>query len=254
MQLSTQSNPLLGHIMPDMPSFAAAVQTMLGEALTEAQAAAFERYADELLEWNQRINLTAVREREAVFTRHFLDSLSCWLAMRQQPPGRVIDVGSGAGLPGLPLKLWRPELSLSLLESVGKKARFLEHIVQVLGLQDVQVLPTRAEDTAHDPRHREQYDWAVARAVAPLPVLAEYLLPFVRVGGYMLAQKARGVAEEAKGAANAFGQLGGKLEELVQVQVPGLEDEERWLVLVRKVKPMQARFPRQAGTPSKNPL
>lgn len=237
-----------------MSRFSDSVHALLGEPLSEAQAAAFERYADELLEWNQRFNLTAVKEREAVFTRHFLDSLSCWVGMRGQPPGRVIDVGSGAGLPGVPLKIWQPGLQLSLLESVGKKARFLDHVVQVLGLGDVQVLPVRAEDAGRDPAQREQYDWAVARAVAPLPVLAEYLLPFVRVGGYMLAQKARGVAEEAKNAANAFGQLGGKLEELVQVRVPGLEDEERWLVVVRKLKPTQERFPRLAGTPSKKPL
>ncbi|MCW5874267.1 MAG: 16S rRNA (guanine(527)-N(7))-methyltransferase RsmG [Anaerolineales bacterium] len=237
-----------------MQSFTDSVQTMLGEPLSAEQAAAFDTYADELLEWNQRINLTAVREREAVYTRHFLDSLSCWLAMRQQPGARIIDVGTGAGLPGLPLKIWQPGLQLSLLESVGKKARFLEHVVQVLGLSNVQVLTARAEDAGRDPAHREQYDWAVARAVAPLPVLAEYLLPFVRVGGYMLAQKARGVAEEAEQSANAFGQLGGKLRDLIQVRVPGLEDEERWLVVVQKLKPTQARFPRQAGTPSKNPL
>lgn len=237
-----------------MQSFTTSVQALLGEPLGAEQAAAFYTYADELLDWNQRINLTAVREREAVFTRHFLDSLSCWLAMRQQPGARIIDIGTGAGLPGLPLKIWQPELQLSLLESVGKKARFLEHVVQVLGLDNVQVLTARAEDAGRNPAHREQYDWAVARAVAPLPVLAEYLLPFVRVGGYMLAQKARGVAEEVEQAANAFGQLGGKLRDLIQVRVPGLEDEERWLVVVQKLKPTQARFPRQAGTPSKNPL
>ncbi|MCW5887878.1 MAG: 16S rRNA (guanine(527)-N(7))-methyltransferase RsmG [Anaerolineales bacterium] len=237
-----------------MQSFTDSAQALLGEPLSAEQAAAFDTYAAELLEWNQRINLTAVREREAVYTRHFLDSLSCWLAMRQQPGTRIIDVGTGAGLPGLPLKLWQPGLQLSLLESVGKKASFLEHIVQVLGLRDVQVLTARAEDAGRDPAQREQYDWALARAVAPLPVLAEYLLPFVRVGGYMLAQKARGVAVEAEQAANAFGQLGGKLHELVQVRVPGLEDEERWLVVVRKVKATPERFPRQAGTPSKKPL
>lgn len=236
-----------------MSSLAEAVQTMLGEPLSAQQVAAFERYAAELTEWNQRFNLTRITEPAAITSRHFLDSLSCWLALRKQPPTSLIDVGAGAGFPGLALKILRPELRLTLLESTAKKAGFLEHMVQVLGLQGVTVLAQRAEDAGQAPAHREQYDWAVARAVAPLPVLAEYLLPFVRVGGYMLAQKARGVAEEARLAANAFGQLGGKLETLIPVAVPGL-DEERWLVVVHKVKPTQARFPRQAGTPSKKPL
>lgn len=236
-----------------MAPFAESVQTMLGEELSQEQAAAFERYAVELLEWNQRFNLTAVTEREAIFTRHFLDSLSCWLGLRQTQPTSLIDIGSGAGLPGLPLKLWQPNLQLTLLESITKKASFLEHIVQVLGLQGVRVLAQRAEEAGQDPTHREAYDCAVARAVAPLPVLAEYLLPFVRVGGHMLAQKARGAAAEVEAAQRAFAQLGGELEELMPVNVPSL-DEERWLVLVRKVAPTPAEFPRRPGRPSKRPL
>lgn len=236
-----------------MQSFADSVRAMLGEELSPQQATAFERYAAELLEWNQRFNLTSITEREAVYTRHFLDSLSCWLALRRLQPNSLIDVGTGAGLPGLPLKLWQPGLQLALLESTAKKAGFLEHIVQVLGLQGVQVLAQRAEEAGQDPAHRETYDCALARAVAPLPGLAEYLLPFVKVGGHMLAQKAKGAAEEVEAARGAFALLGGEFEELMPVSVPGLE-EERWLVLVRKVAPTPAEFPRRPGRPSKRPL
>jgi 16S rRNA (guanine527-N7)-methyltransferase len=236
-----------------MASLADSVRSLLGEELSPQQAAAFERYAAELVEWNQRFNLTTITDPAAIQARHFLDSLSCWLALRKAPPARLIDVGAGAGFPGLALKILRPELRLTLLESTAKKASFLEHVVQVLGLTDVTVLAERAEEAGQAPTHREQYDWAVARAVAPLPVLAEYLLPFVRVGGGMLAQKAKGAQEEVDAATNAFAKLGGEFEELMPVQVPEL-DEERWLVVVRKVAATPLAYPRRAGMPSKRPL
>lgn len=236
-----------------MASLADSVRSLLGEELLPQQAAAFERYAAELVEWNQRFNLTTITDPAAIQTRHFLDSLSCWLALRKAPPASLIDVGAGAGFPGLALKILRPELRLTLLESTAKKASFLEHVVQVLGLTDVTVLAERAEEAGQAPAHREQYDWAVARAVAPLPVLAEYLLPFVRVGGGILAQKAKGAQEEVDAAANAFAKLGGEFEELMPVQVPEL-DEERWLVVVRKAAATPLAYPRRAGMPSKRPL
>jgi 16S rRNA (guanine527-N7)-methyltransferase len=236
-----------------MTSFSDAVQALLGEPLWPQQAAAFERYAAELAEWNQRFNLTTITEPAAIQTRHFLDSLSCWLALRSAPPASLIDVGAGAGFPGLPLKILRPDLQLTLLESTAKKAGFLEHIVQVLGLGDVTVLAQRAEDAGQAPAQRERYDWAVARAVAPLPALAEYLLPFVKVGGRMLAQKAKGAQDEVAAAAAAFAKLGGEFEELISVQVPGL-DEERWLVVVRKAAATPPAYPRRAGMPTKRSL
>jgi 16S rRNA (guanine527-N7)-methyltransferase len=236
-----------------MTSLTDAVQALLGEPLSPQQAATFERYATELVEWNQRFNLTTITEPAAIQTRHFLDSLSCWLALRTAPPASLIDVGAGAGFPGLPLKILRPDLQLTLLESTAKKASFLEHIVQVLGLRDVTVLAQRAEDAGQAPAHRERYDWAVARAVAPLPVLAEYLLPFVKVGGRMLAQKAKGAQDEVVAAAGALAKLGGEFEDLISVQVPGL-DEERWLVVIRKVAATPPAYPRRAGMPTKRPL
>lgn len=236
-----------------MTSLSDAVLALLGESLSPQQAAAFERYVAELVEWNKRFNLTTITEPAAIQTRHFLDSLSCWLALRSGPPASLIDVGAGAGFPGLPLKILRPNIQLTLLESTAKKASFLEHIVQVLGLRNVTVLAQRAEDAGQSPAHREQYDWAVARAVAPLPVLAEYLLPFVKVGGRMLAQKAKGAQDEVAAAASAFAKLGGEFEDLISVQVPGLE-EERWLVVVRKSAATPPAYPRRAGMPTKRPL
>jgi 16S rRNA (guanine527-N7)-methyltransferase len=236
-----------------MTSLSDAAQALLGEPLSPQQVAAFERYAAELVEWNRRFNLTTITEPAAIQTRHFLDSLSCWLGLRKAPPASLIDVGAGAGFPGVPLKILRPDLSLTLLESTAKKASFLEHIVQVLGLADVTVLAQRAEDAGQSPAHRERYDWAVARAVAPLPVLAEYLLPFVKVGGRMLAQKARGAQDEVAAASGALAKLGGEFEELISVQVPGL-DEERWLVVIRKVAATPPAYPRRAGMPTKRPL
>ena len=147
----------------------------------------FITYEKELIEWNSRFNLTAIRDSESIRTKHFLDSLSCILAWKASPPAHLIDVGTGAGFPGIPLKILYPSLKLTLVESVSKKAAFCRHIVELLRLEQVDVIHSRAEDLGQDPSHRETYDWAVARAVANLNVLSEYLIPLVKVGGTALA-------------------------------------------------------------------
>lgn len=226
---------------------------LLGLELTPAQIEAFASYAGELLAWNQRMNLTAIRDLEEVRKKHFLDSLSCWLAMRTEPLGRVVDVGSGAGFPGIPLKILQPGMPLTLIESVGKKASFLEHIVQVLGLSGVEVWNVRAEEAGRMAGQREAYDWAVARALAPLPVLAEYLLPLLKAGGSALAQKGGNARQEADAAKPAIELLGGGEPELLEVNVPGL-DERRSLVWIRKIAPTPENYPRRPGIPAKRPL
>lgn len=236
-----------------MATFSADVYKLLGVSLNEGQLAAFDLYERELIAWNQRFNLTRITEPAHVRTKHFLDSLSCWLAMSRRPPQRVVDVGAGAGLPGLPLKILQPDLQLTLVEATTKKARFLEHMVQVLRLEKVTVVTQRVEETAHMPEHRAAYECAVARAVAPMAVLAEYLLPLVIEGGVAVAQKGKGAAEETKQAENAITVLGGRVKELMPVSVPGLE-EERWLVVIEKISATPASYPRRAGMPTKRPL
>ncbi len=223
-----------------------------GFDLAAGQIAHFETYTRLLVAWNRRINLTAIRSREDILVKHFLDSLTC-LRVMPAPIGRVVDVGSGAGFPGLVLKIARPEIRLTLIESVGKKADFCRLVVQTLGLRDVEVVSARAEEIGQDPEHREQYDWAVARAVAGMPVLAEYLLPLVRVGGRMLAQKGAGGMEEAERAESAIHTLGGRLARVERVRLPGVKDD-RTLIVIQKVSPTPSRYPRRVGVPSKRPL
>lgn len=210
-------------------------------------------YERELLEWNEKFNLTAIRDVEGIRTKHFLDSLSCALAWGAAPPLSLIDVGTGAGFPGIVLKILYPEMRLALVESVGKKANFCKHAIETLGLQNAQVLTARAEDVGQMPAHREQYDWAVARAVAALPILAEYLLPLVKVGGGMLAQKGESGPREADSARKALKTLGGQLRPMVKVTLPGVDDE-RYLIVVEKVAPTSGMYPRRAGVPAQKPL
>lgn len=226
---------------------------LVGISLSPAQISAFERYQAELTDWNQRISLTAIRDPEEVRRKHFLDSLSCLLAMQGTPMQRVIDVGSGAGFPGLPLKIVHPEIGISLVESVQKKAAFLEHVVQALELEDVEVLPARAEQVGRMAEHREGYDWALARAVAPLPVLVEYLLPLVKVGGKALAQKGKDAEGQVEMAKTAIELLGGELQEIVPVDLPG-GYERRYLVVIRKIAETPEKYPRREGIPKKRPL
>ena len=236
-----------------MEELVQAAQQLFGIHLSGRQVAALATFENELLAWNQKFNLTAIRDSKGIRIKHFLDSFSCILAWKENPPMRLIDVGTGAGFPGIPLKILYPAMQLTLVESVGKKAAFCRHAVDALKLDNVDVITGRAEQLGQMPAQRESYDWAVARAVANLPVLAEYLLPLVRVGGKMLAQKGHSGPVEAHNAEFALKLLGGQIRQLLPVTLPGVA-EERYLVVVDKVAATPPQYPRKPGFPAKNPL
>jgi 16S rRNA (guanine527-N7)-methyltransferase len=229
-------------------------RALLNLELTPAQLTAFQAYAVALRAWNDKVNLTAITDPDGIQVKHFLDSLS---VLKVLPPGwgrlRWVDVGTGAGFPGLPLKIVCPELRLTLVEATGKKVAFCRAIVEQLRLTGVDVLKARAEELGQDPAHREQYDWAVARAVAEMPVLAEYLLPLVRRGGHALAQKGEGAPAETHAAEAAVRRLGGQLAQIVPVELPGVV-ETRYLVVFDKLAATPPAYPRRPGVPSKTPL
>lgn len=228
-------------------------QELFGIQLSKTQLKALATYEKELMIWNEKINLTAIRDEAGIRTKHFLDSFSCVQAWMENSPQTLVDIGSGAGFPGIPLKILYPRLKLTVVESVGKKADFCRHIVESLHLDDVNVIQTRAEALGQMPRFRESFDWAVARAVAQLPVLSEYLLPLVKVGGVMLAQKGESAPAESHAAENALRILGGHLRQMIPVTLPGVV-EERYLVVVDKVGATPPQYPRREGTPAKKPL
>jgi 16S rRNA (guanine527-N7)-methyltransferase len=236
-----------------MDKLVRAARQLFGVHLMGRQVVALMTFENELLAWNDKFNLTAIRDTEGIRTKHFLDSFSCVLAWKENPPKRLIDVGTGAGFPGIPLKILYPYMELTLVESVGKKSNFCRHAIEILKLETVEVITARAEEVGQIPGRRESYDWAVARAVANLPVLSEYLLPLVKVGGRMLAQKGHSGPAEAHNAENAFRLLGGQMRSLLPVTLPGVA-EERYLVVVDKVAATPPQYPRKPGFPAKSPL
>ncbi len=229
------------------------VHTLLGIMLNARQIAAFKCYEEQLVAWSAKFNLTAIRDSEGIRSKHFLDSMTCIMAWRDNPPGTLIDIGTGAGFPGIPLKIVYPRLKLTLVESVGKKLDFCHHMVETLGLENVTLIKARAEELGLKRQHREKYDWAVARAVANLPVLVEYLLPLVVIGGGMLAQKGESGPAETHKADKAIKILGGHLQQLIPVLLPGVA-EERYLVVVDKVSTTPPGYPRRVGLPAKKPI
>lgn len=227
---------------------------LFGLTLTDTQCAALDTYASLLLERNRSVNLTAIRDPEGVRVRHFLDSMSLTLAWRDaSPPRTLIDVGTGAGFPGIVLKVLYPDTDVTLVESVGKKVSFCRDVISVLGLTGIRVIPQRAEVLAHDPQYRQQYEVAAARAVAPLPVLSEYLLPFAAVGGLMVAPKGSTAGDELTRATRAIRILGGRPLPLIPLLLPG-DTSERNIAVIRKVTPTPPDYPRDAGIPSSQPL
>jgi 16S rRNA (guanine527-N7)-methyltransferase len=228
-------------------------QTLLNLRLSTRQVAALQRYEQELLEWNTRINLTAIRDSESIRAKHFLDSFTCLLAWRDQPPASLIDIGTGAGFPGIPLKIIYPSMRLTLVDSVGKKLDFCRHIIQILGLEKADVLQARAEELGQNPVYRERYEWAVARAVANLNILVEYLLPLVKVGGAILAQKGESGPAEAHLAERPARLLGGRLRQVVPLALPGVV-EDRYLIIFNKIAATPRNYPRRVGIPAKTPL
>lgn len=227
----------------------------LGVDLSQHQLDQFETYYRELVDWNQRMNLTAITEYGEVQVKHFLDSLTLLLAVESAkiPGSRVIDVGAGAGLPGVPLKIVFPDIGLTLADSVGKKTRFLQHLVEVLGLTSVDIFTGRAEELARRPDLREGFDLALARGVARLPALLEYTLPFCKIGGKVVAWKHGGIEQELADAKAATGVLGGRLDAVYPVSITGLTDD-RILVVVDKLRPTPEQYPRRVGLPAKQPI
>lgn len=227
---------------------------LFGVELNDATLAQLTTYAREMLDWNEnRANLTAITDPVAVETRHFLDSISLLGHVEVSQNARLIDVGTGAGFPGLVLKIIRSDIALTLMDSVGKKTTFLSHMVETLKLDNIQVVTARAEDGGQNKAHREKYDVVVGRAVAHLPVLAEYLLPFCKVGGRCVAMKGESAAREIDEATYALKILGGKVIANHRVELSGVEDAH-YLIVIEKIRPTPAEYPRQAGKPSKNPL
>lgn len=242
----------------------AACAKEMGIRLTPHHLAMFQTYQRELLEWNQRFNLTAITQDNHVQIRHFLDSLTCLVALKQFAPERargqgaevslrLLDVGSGAGFPGIPLKIVCPRWQVTLLEATGKKVRFLEHLRDTLGMAKLEVVHGRAETLARQEEHREQYDVVVARAVAEMPVLSELTLPFARLGGLVIAMKAATAEAEVAEAARSLAILGGRLLKIIPLELSGLAEPRR-LVVIRKDSVTPDTYPRRPGIPAKRPL
>ena len=225
----------------------------LGFPLAGEQMRQCARYCELLLAENQKHNLTSITGQKEVAVKHFIDSLTCLKAFTPEVGLSLIDVGAGAGFPGLPLKIARPEIRLTLLESQGKRIKFLEKVKSELKLAGVTVVKGRAEEAGQDGTFREKFDVAVARAVAGLSVLSEYCLPLVAVGGLFLALKGPAVENDLAGAAAAIKVLGGSVSEIIEIDLP-LNGDRRKIVVIEKVSATPAKYPRRTGIPKKKPL
>ena len=219
--------------------------------INDEQIKKFMNYMNLLLEWNEKINLTAITQPEEVKLKHFVDSLTVLKYINDDD--KVIDIGTGAGFPGIPLKIMKENTKITLLDSLNKRINFLNIVIETLNLRNIQAIHGRAEEIARNKLYREKYDVAVSRAVANLSTLSEYMLPFVKVGGKCICMKGANVNEEIEKAKNAIKELGGEIERVDNFYLSD-NDNERNIIIIRKVKETSSKYPRKAGMPSKEPL
>lgn len=226
----------------------------LEEKYGEERTSMLVEYMDMILEKNQYINLTAVRDRDEALQKHIADSLSCDFMEEYEVAENVIDIGTGAGFPGVPLAIVSPDKKFTLVDSLNKRLRIIDELTGELGIKNVTTVHGRAEDVGKSKEHREKYDICVSRAVASLDVLCEWCLPLVKKGGYFVAYKGENVSRETEDAANAIKLLGGKIAEIRKVQTEEESISGHVLVMIKKVKNTPSKYPRQAGQARKNPL
>ncbi len=228
----------------------------LGLKLTTKQLDQFELFYSKMSKWNQKVNLTTITDYQEVQIKHFLDSLTVIQAfhhLMKTPPERVIDIGTGAGFPGIPLKILIPAIQLTLVDSITKKTAFLEYITEKLELKNTNIVTTRAEELGHNEHYREQFDLVLSRSVASLPTLLELTLPFCMTGGIFVSQKLARVKPEIDRATKAMRVLGGRLKEIIPILLPESTDK-RCLVIFDKISPTPDEYPRRPGIPMKRPI
>ncbi len=219
--------------------------------ISEEKANLFNEYKEILLDWNEKINLTAITNEKEIILKHFIDS--CTILKYIQGKEKVIDIGSGAGFPGIPIKIMNQELNITLVDSLNKRVNFLNEVINKLKLTNIEAIHARAEELGRIDKYREKYDIATSRAVANLSTLLEYLMPFVKVGGKCICMKGPNIEEELKSAEKAIKELGGELEKVDNFYLPN-SDIERNLIIIKKVKEINFKYPRKAGMPAKVPI
>lgn len=223
----------------------------LGIDITSQQAEKFYLYTNILLEWNEKINLTAITEKNEIIQKHFIDSLTINKYIDEN--ASIIDVGTGAGFPGIPLKIIRDDINVTLLDALNKRINFLNEVIEQNELTNIETIHARAEEAGKDKKLRESFDITTSRAVAPLNILVEYLLPLTKIGGKCICMKGSNAKEEIENSKNAINILGGKLEKIEELELPD-SNIKRTIIVIKKEKNTPAKYPRKAGTPSKMPI
>lgn len=221
--------------------------------MSERQAYEFETYMNLLLEFNEKMNLTAITDRDEIIVKHFLDSITPLAFMKFEDNSKIIDVGTGAGFPSIPLKIMLPNVSFTLLDSLNKRIDFLEEVISQLGLEKIEAIHCRAEEYGQNKNHREKYDFAVSRAVANLQVLSEFCLPFVKIGGKFIALKGKNVHEEIESGKNAIEILGSKISKIEKIELP-YSDISHEILFIDKITEINEKYPRSYNKIKKNPL